>query len=124
MWGQLHTMTFVEAPLGQSGIKLLEKVFNSPPVPARGDNFTVNAGSFRYGNPFTMVHGASERDIIDLSDLSNSLAIQATGQSGLIFHPHHEDFIPLWQSVAYHPMLFAREKIDANTEAVLTLEPR
>jgi len=123
-WGRLHTMTFVEAPLGQSGIRLLEKIFNSSATPARGDNFTVNAGSFRYGNPFVMVHGSSQRDIMDLSDLGNSLSIHATGQSGLIFHPHRSDFISLWQGVTYHPMLFTREKIDANTEAVLTLEPR
>jgi penicillin G amidase len=122
-WGRLHTMTFVSAPLGRSGIPPVEWMLNSRPVPARGDNFTVNAGSFRYSNPFVMVHGSSMREIIDLSDLGNSLMIQATGQSGQAFHPHNEDFIQLWQNVQYHPMLSQREQIAANAEGTLTLTP-
>ncbi|HLF24984.1 MAG TPA: penicillin acylase family protein [Anaerolineae bacterium] len=122
-WGRLHTMNFVDGPLGQSGIRPLELIFNTGPIPARGDNFTVNAGSFRYSNPFTMWHGASQRQIVDLGDFGNSLMIQATGQSGHIFHPHRGDFIALWQNVEYHPMLFDREKIEANTEGALTLTP-
>ena len=42
-WGRLHTMTFVHQPLGQSGIGLLENLFNSKTIPARGDNLTVDA---------------------------------------------------------------------------------
>jgi penicillin amidase len=116
-------MTFQESPLGQSGIAPLGWIFNSRPVPARGDNFTVDAGSFRYSNPFIMVHGSSERHIVDLSDLNNSLTILPTGQSGQAFHPHYKDLIPLWQNVEYHPMFFERERIEANAEGTLTLTP-
>lgn len=123
-WGRLHTITLVEAPLGQSGIKPVERIFNSPTIPARGDNFTVDAGSFRYSNPFTMVHGSSQRMIVDLSNLENSLSIQTTGQSGQAFHPHRLDFVSMWQNVEYHPQLFSREKVDANAEAELTLTPQ
>ena len=42
-WGRLHTATFRHQPLGDSGIALLEKVFNRGPLPARGSGFTVNA---------------------------------------------------------------------------------
>jgi penicillin amidase len=123
-WGRLHTMSFVDQPLGQSGIGLLESLFNSKPIPARGDNFTVDAASFSFDQPFTMNHGASQRYIADLSDLDQSRTVHTTGQSGQLFHPHREDFISLWQNVEYHPMLFSREQVEAHTQAHLTLVPR
>jgi penicillin amidase len=123
-WGRLHTMTFVHQPLGQCGISLLENFFNSKPIPARGDNFTVDAASFSYDQPFAMVHGASQRFIADLSDLDRSQTVHTTGQSGHLFHPNREDFIPLWQDVDYHPMPFSREAVEANASATLTLAPQ
>lgn len=122
-WGRLHTMTFVATAVGRSGIAPVEWAFNSRAIPARGDNFTVNAGSFRYSNPFVMNHGSTMRDIVDLGDFGNSRMIQTTGQNGQVFHPHRDDFIALWQNVEYHPMLFDRERIAASAEGTLTLTP-
>ncbi len=123
-WGRLHTMTFVHQPLGQSGIGILESFFNSKTIPARGDNFTVDAASFSYSTPFAMNHGASQRFIADMSDLDGSRSIHTTGQSGHLFHPHREDLISLWQSVEDHPMLFNREAVRAEAESILTLVPQ
>jgi penicillin amidase len=120
-WGKLHTKTFVHNPLGQSGIGIIEWLFNSDTVAARGDGFTVDAAPFSFGDPFAMGGGVSQRYIADLSDFSDSLSIHTTGQSGHLFHPHREDFIPLWQNVEYHPMLYDRDQIEANAEATLTL---
>jgi penicillin G amidase len=122
-WGQLHTKTFVHQPLGQSGIGLLEDLFNSDTFPAPGDNFTVNAASFSYRDPFTMDEGVSQRYVADPSDWDNSRSTHTTGQSGQIFHKHREDFIPLWRNVEYHPMLFSREAVQSAAEATLTLTP-
>ncbi len=122
-WGQLHSKTFVHQPLGQSGIGLLENLFNSKTIPARGDGFTVDAAGFSFNDPFTMGGGASQRYIADLSDLDNSRIIHTTGQSGHLFHRHREDFITMWQKVEYHPMLFSRQAVEANAEATLTLTP-
>ena len=91
-WGRLHTMTFVHQPLGQSGIGLLERIFNSVTIPARGDSLTVDATSFKFSEPFAMAHGVSQRVIADLSDLGNSRSIHTTGQSGQAFHGHREGF--------------------------------
>ncbi len=123
-WGQLHTKTFVHNPLGQSGIGLLESLFNSDTIPARGDNFTVDAAGYSFGAPFAMGGGVSQRYIADLSDFGNSLAIHTTGQSGHLFHPHREDFISMWQNVEYHPMLYYRDQVEASAEATLTISPR
>jgi penicillin amidase len=122
-WGHLHSKTFVHQPLGQSGIGLLEDLFNSDTVPAGGDGYTVNAAWLDYNEPFEMGGGVSQRYIADLSDLENSRIIHTTGQSGQLFHPHREDMIPLWQNVEYHPMLFSRQAVDASAEATLILTP-
>ncbi|GAB4530611.1 MAG: penicillin acylase family protein [Anaerolineae bacterium] len=123
-WGRLHTMTFVHQPLGQSGIGLLEKLFNAKTIPARGDSFTVDAASFSYEQPFAMIHGVSQRYIADLSELDASQTIHTTGQSAHLFHPHREDFIPLWQNVEYHPMPFSRQAVEASAASTLTLVPQ
>jgi penicillin G amidase len=122
-WGRLHTISFVHQPLGQSGIGLLESLFNSKAIPARGDNTTVNAAVYNFGQPFAMQHGVSQRYIADLSDLGNSLTVHTTGQSGHVLHRHREDMIHPWQQVQYHPMLFARDAVEAHAEATLTLTP-
>jgi penicillin amidase len=122
-WGELHAKTFVHQPLGQSGIGILEDLFNSKTVPARGDEFTVDAAWFSYDQPFAMTGGASQRFIADLSDLDNSQTIHTTGQSGQLFHRHREDFITPWQNVEYHPSPFSREAVEAYADTVLTLTP-
>jgi penicillin amidase len=122
-WGRLHTKTFVHQPLGQSGIGLLEKLFNSPTIPARGDPFTVDAASFDGQHPFAMTGGVSQRTIADLSELDNSRMIHTTGQSGQLFNRHRQDMISLWQAVEYGPMPFSRAAVEANGVAVLTLTP-
>ena len=123
-WGKLHTMTFVHQPLGQSGIGILERIFNSKTIPARGDNLTVDAAAFQFGESFEMTHGVSQRMIVDLNDLGNSRSIHTTGQSGQVFHPRRTDFIDLWQNVEYHPMLFDRLAVAEHADGTLRMVPK
>ncbi|HEX6290283.1 MAG TPA: penicillin acylase family protein [Herpetosiphonaceae bacterium] len=120
-WGRLHTITFQSQAFG--GHWLLKYFYNSRAVPARGDNFTVNAASFRYNRPFAMVHGTSQRLIIDLSNFDNSLAIGPTGQSGHVFHPNTMNMIDLWQNVEYLPLPFSKAAVEARTTSKLVLTP-
>ncbi|MBA3947798.1 MAG: penicillin acylase family protein, partial [Herpetosiphonaceae bacterium] len=122
-WGRLHTMTFVEEPLGDVNLGPLNRLFRSKPIPARGDNFTLDGASFVFTQPFDMDHGVSQRQIVDLGNFDHSLAIGTTGQSGLPLHPHHEDMIDMWQNIQYHPMLFNRAGVESNSEGTLTLTP-
>lgn len=122
-WGRLHGATFVHQPLGESGIAVLEKVFNRGPVEVGGSGHTVNAASFDPEEPYATTHGVSQRLIVDLSDFDNSLSTHTTGQSGLAFHAHYDDMISLWQNVDYHPLLWSREAIERNMEGLLLLEP-
>lgn len=122
-WGKLHTMSFVHLPLGRSGIRPLELLFNSRPVPASGDPFTVNATVNDPGVTYAVVSGPAQRFLADLSALERSRSSTTTGQSGLLFHPHREDQAEPWSRVEHHPMLFERAAAAAAKE-LLTLVPR
>lgn len=123
-WGRLHTVSFVHAPLGQSGIGPLMKIFNTDPLPAPGGPFTVNAATPALSRPYAVVSGASQRFIADLGDLARSLAVNTTGQSGHAFHRHRADQVELWLEVGYRPVLHARETVAAAAEGTLLLRPR
>lgn len=123
-WGRLHTVKFVNIPLGRTGIPPIDWLFNSPTMPARGDNFTVNGASFDLTRPFTMIHGSSQRMVVDMSALDNSLSVFPPGQSGLGQHKHYQDQVQMWQNVEYRPLLFSRQAVEADAQKeVLTLTP-
>ncbi len=119
-WGQLHSMRFVH-PVGR--IPALAWVFNATAPPTGGDGYTVNNGGFDVST-FEQRTVASYRQVLDLANWDNSLAIHTTGQSGLPFTPHYRDFVPVWATGGYHPMLFSRTRIVQALEATLTLVPK
>lgn len=122
-WGRLHGVTFVHQPLGESGIAVLERIFNRGPVEIGGSEDAVNAASFDPQEPYTTTHGVSQRLIVDLSNFDNSLSTHGTGQSGLAFHRHYDDMISRWQAVEYHPLLWSKDAIESQREGLLLLEP-
>ena len=67
--------------------------------------------------------GASYRQVIDLGDWDNSLAINSPGQSGDPNSPHYKDLFPLWADGKYFPLFYSRGKIESVTEEVLLLQP-
>jgi len=115
----------IVVPIGQSGIVSLERIFNSRAIPAPGGPFSVNMTRYTWPDqPFSVVHGTSQRMIVDVSDLDNMLVVNSTGQSEHIFHLHRDDLISMWQNVEYHLLLFTGEAVEENAEAVLTLTPQ
>jgi penicillin G amidase len=126
-WGRIHTMRLSHRPFGGVQIPILSYLFNYGPIAAPGgDRFTVNATWLTWDDldhPFVADAGASQRIIIDLGDWDRSVGVNSTGQSEHLFHPHREDLIPLWQNLKYHPLLFTRKAIDAETRSVLKLTP-
>jgi penicillin amidase len=90
-----------------------------------GDHNTVAQAAYDPMAPYAAgLSVPSYRQIVDLGNLSNSVSAHTTGQSGQPGSRHFADMIPLWRRVEYHPMLFEREAILAQSEGVLTLEPR
>ena len=115
-------MVFRQQPFGVSGIGPLEWLFNSSSLPARGDNFTINV-SWTDADSFEMTGGVSQRLIIDLDNLDDTRAINSTGQSAHLMHPHRHDMIPLWQEVEYVVLPFSRERVQTEKGAELVLSP-
>jgi len=118
-WGSLHTMTFRHAIDQLPEAKTL---FDLGPVARPGDANTVNAtGSGMSG--FQQTSGASYREIFDLSNWDNSLAINTPGQSGEPGSRHYSDLLPIWAAGQYFPLLYSKQAIEENLTDVLTLVP-
>jgi penicillin amidase len=122
-WGDIHTMTFKNQTLGDSGIGLIDDRFNRGPYPASGSEGVVNAVGWTATEGYEVDWLPSMRMVVDLGDLSRSTAIHTTGQSGHVDHPHYDDMIPLWLVGDTVPMLWTRADIEANAEATMLLVP-
>lgn len=118
-WGDLHTITFPHQFM--DSFPFLRKAFNRGAYPTSGGNSIVNATGWSADNPYVVDWLPSMRMIVDFSDLTNSLAVNTTGQSGHPYHPHYVDMADLWRNIEYHPMLWAREDVEADAEGLLRL---
>ncbi|MFQ5811771.1 MAG: penicillin acylase family protein [Anaerolineae bacterium] len=123
-WGALHTATFENQSLGQSGIGLIEAIFNRGAVPVDGTIATVNNTGYSANSPYDVTVVPSYRQIVDLGDLTRSVSMHTTGQSGHPYHRHYGDMIDPWRNIEYHPTLFDQESIVADKEGLLVLIPQ
>ena len=122
-WGALHTATFRNGTLGKSGIAPIEALFNRGPYAAAGGSSIVNATSWDFRDSYEVVSLPSERMIVNLANLSESLMVHTTGQSGHAYHPHYTDMIDAWRLIEYQPMLWTRQQAEEAGVEVLTLTP-
>jgi len=120
-WGRLHTATFENETLGTSGIGPIEAIFNRGPFPTAGGDSIVNATGWDAEKGYAVDWIPSERMIVDLSDMANSLSIHSTGQSGHAFHPHYIDMADMWRLIEYHSMLWTRDQVESDLQGLLTL---
>lgn len=108
-WGDLHVLRWhhplaITPPLK----KRLDTV-----LPSAGGNATVNVGAWRYSAPFDNVHYPSYRQVVDLSDWSNSFWIHAPGQSGVSWRAHYRDLAEPFVAGEMLPMFFGRQAAEA-----------
>ena len=122
-WGDLHTVTFRNASLGESGISPIEALFNRGPFPTSGGTSIINATGWTATAPYELISLPSKRMIVDFSNLANSLAVHTTGQSGHAYSSHYIDMADLWRNIQYHPMLWERSQIETAAEGYLRLVP-
>jgi penicillin amidase len=100
-WESLHTLTY-RHPLGS--IFLLKSLLNRGPYFMPGGYGCILTTSFRRNKDFDIVHLSAFRMIMDFSDFSNSLMINASGQSGHFMSPHYDDQIELFIKLKYRLM--------------------
>ncbi len=139
-WGRLHTATFREATLGESGIGPLEWYFNDGPHAVPGMAGAINNTYYRftaaYPDPedpgyrpvgidhvFDMTNMPSYRLTIDMSDLDGARIVITTGQAGNPFDRHYNDQIGLWSSGRTVPLPFTAGAIAAAAVSTLILTP-
>lgn len=122
-WGNLHTATFVSAPLGQSGIAALEQLVNNGPVAVSGSSRAINNTAWSASEPFGVTSLPSFRMIIDTADWDNSLAVHTTGQSGHPFSQHYADMIDPWRTINYYPLAYGTDAVSQIASSVLRLRP-
>jgi penicillin amidase len=122
-WGKIHTLTFQNKTLGKSGVAPIEALFNRGPYPTAGGKSIVNATGWDTSVGFEVDWLPSMRMIVDMSDLTKSLSVHTTGQSGHAFAPHYTDMIDMWRTIQYHPMRWDAQDIEKNSEGHLHLLP-
>ena len=100
VWGEIHQATFEPLVPELSTTEPLQ-------VPIGGDLQTVNVSNFsRNGSEdFNTSFGVSYRQIIDFSNLENSLYINPPGQSSDVTNPNWSNQLSLWQQGEYVPMV-------------------
>ena len=122
-WGELHTATFRNGTLGESGVFLIEDLFNRGPFETNGGQSLVNATGWDLGTSFEVDWLPSMRMIVDFNNLNDSLTVHTTGQSGHAYHPHYDDMALFWADVSYYPMWWDQESIIDDAEGHLVLKP-
>ena len=123
-WGQMHTATFQNQTLGTTGIGLIDSLFNRGPFPVSGGNNIVNATAWaNVGQDYTVTDLPSMRMIVDMSNLSNSLTVHTTGESGHAYNKHYDDMSAMWANIQYSPMLWDQQTVIQQTEGHLQLMP-
>lgn len=109
-WEQLHTLTLrpsllgpaAEEPDAPSALKLIvDNLLSQGPYPVPGNSMTLNKGEYLWNEPYNMVLGPSIRRIIDFSDLSKTLSILPTGQSGNPISQYYGDQTESWLNGQY-----------------------
>ena len=119
-WGDLHQARFSHPIFGR--IPLLKKLSDTN-IASDGGSFTVNRGVYFSGNgdnAFRHIVGAGYRAIYDLSDLSRSQYMIATGQAGHLLSPFYGNLTERWRNGQY--LTIGGDK-DDNPRTTLILQP-
>lgn len=121
-WAAAHRAIMRHQPF--SFLPILGAMFGLE-IESSGGSYTLNRGQHLIGSrtPYANIHGAGYRAVYDLDDLSRSIFVQSTGQSGNPLSPHYAAFAPMWAEGAYIPMLTDPAQIEAAAEGTLELTP-
>ncbi|MEZ4515996.1 MAG: penicillin acylase family protein [Chloroflexota bacterium] len=122
-WGDLHQITFQSETLGSSGIGFIENIFNRGPYPVNGSESVPMKTCWDVNKGFEVTCIPALRQIVDLSNLDNSLMVHSVGQSGHPMHDQYDNFIEMWRTFQYHPSNWSREAAESGPHDTLVLQP-
>ena len=118
-----HAATFRNQTLGESGVGLIEGLFNRGPFQVGGGESIVDATGWSVNEGYETNWLPSMRMVVDLGDFTKSVTMHTTGQSGHAYSPHYDDMAPLWSVIAYYPMLWEKQTVQLQAESHLILVP-
>ena len=122
-WGTMHKLELVNPTLGDSGVGLVDRIFNRGPYKVGGGGGIVDATSWDAAEGYEVTSVPSMRMVVDLDDLDRSRWIQLTGSSGHAFHDHYVDQLEMWSKGQTLPWAFGEQAVDEATDDTLTLRP-
>jgi len=122
-WGKLHRLELVNPTLGESGIGVVESIFNRGPFGLGGGGGLVDATGWDANEGYAVTAVPSMRMVVDLAHLDRSRWIQLTGNSGHAFQSHYLDQEPLWAKGETLPWAFSLNAVKVSTDDTLTLMP-
>ena len=123
IWGDMHASTFRNSTLGESGVSLIENLFNRGPIPTGGGEAIVNATGWSVKDGYETNWLPSMRMIVDFSNLNNSVTVHTTGQSGHAYNEHYDDMASMWANIKYYSMWWEQESVIKDSEGHLKLAP-
>jgi penicillin amidase len=122
-WGALHKLELRSATLGESGIGVIERIFNRGGWEVGGGGSLVNATGWDATEGYDVVTAPSMRMVVPMDDLDAARWINLTGVSGHAFHPNYTDQTDRWARGETLPWVFSDEAVEDAGEDVLTLLP-
>ena len=122
-WGRMHRLTLVNPTLGDSGVGLIDGLFNRGPVEVAGGGGLVDATAWDASEGYEVTAVPSMRMVVDLEDLDRSRWIQLSGNSGHAYHENYDDQLPLWAKGRTLPWVFDEAAVDRATADTLILRP-
>lgn len=120
-WGDLHQIRFEHPLLQLAGPELAEQM-RYQAYPRAGSGNTTNATGVSLRD-FSVVSGASYRQVIDVGNWDAATMTNAPGQSGDPRSPFYDNLLRGWAEEASFPLLYSREKILEHEVFRINLTP-
>ena len=122
-WGKFHKLTLVNSTLGDSGVGLINSLFNRGPYEVGGGGGLVDATGWDATKGYAVTAVPSMRMVVDLADMDKSRWIQLTGNSGHAFNRNYTDQTKLWLKGETMPWAFSKSAIEKSTRDTMRLMP-
>ena len=122
-WGHLHRLELVNPTLGDSGIPVVEAIFNRGPHEVGGGTGIVNATGWNADEGFAVTALPSMRMVVSMDDFDDSRWIQFGGQSGHAYSGTYAGQTQLWVEGGTLPWRWSADVVEAAAQDTLVLTP-
>ena len=122
-WGDIHQLRLESSSVGQSGVGLVERLFNRGPHPAPGGGAVVNAAAWDASVGYDVTFAPAMRMVVDLGEPDDSRWINLTGASGHAFDSHYTDQTDLYLAGKSLAWPFDEKAVRRSATKTLHLRP-